>query len=110
VRSLLRPHLPCLFLQGQLHEAQVQLEAHQASLKDATSDRDMFLRRLQQLEQQQDDPAVPRPLSRLETQRQKANAAQVQPEVAHEHLQWILGRGMDADGTVCMMRGSARVA
>jgi hypothetical protein len=66
-------------LQSQLHEAQAQLEAAQASLKDASSDRDMFLRRLQQLEQEQeqDDPAVPRPLSRLEAQRQKAHAAQV---------------------------------
>jgi chromosome segregation ATPase len=71
----------CCFLQSQLQEAQAQLESCQASLKDATSDRDMFLRRLQQLEQQQeqqqDDPAVPRPLSRLEAQRQKAHAAQV---------------------------------
>jgi hypothetical protein len=84
-------HLSCLFLQGQLHEAQVQLEAHQASLKDATSDRDMFLRRLQQLEQQQDDPAGTRPLSRLEAQRQKANAAQVRLGSAHNYSQWITG-------------------
>lgn len=67
-----------LQLQERLQEVQHLLEVAQASLKEAASDRDMFLRRLQQLEGQADeDAAVPRPASRLELQRQKAHATQV---------------------------------
>jgi hypothetical protein len=81
--------LPLLLSQEQVVELQRELDASSKKLAEVSSDRDLFLRRLQQLELEGRDGAEGGAgssgsgsgSSALDMQRQKAHAAQVQPGV-----------------------------
>jgi len=79
LNGLLTGHVNDVGLQEQVAELQHQLDLSKRSLSEASADRDMFLRRLQQLESESEaaSPGLTRPPSRLELQRQKAHAQQV---------------------------------
>jgi hypothetical protein len=67
-------------VQEQVAELQKQLDVARSNLQEVSSDRDMFLRRLQQLELEGRDGSEGGSSggsSMLELQRQKAHAAQV---------------------------------
>eukprot|EP00775_Hariotina_reticulata_P006386 gene6386-6618_t len=80
--ELQQEHMGCdggrRLLQEQVAELQHQLVVSKRSLSEVSADRDMFLRRLQQLESESEAGSGPgRPPSRLELQRQKAHAQQL---------------------------------
>ena len=90
-------HLEKVLLNQQLVELKGQLEVASKGLEEAVADRDLFLRRLQQLEEEGGEQPGDRRPTKLDVQRAKAHAAQVRWCVALCRIRYFVTMTSEPD-------------